>query len=195
MKKRNTLIAVLGSLLALGVIVGTTIAYLTDTAAPITNTFTVGKIDIDLDEPNYENPDGTTKLYPGAEIEKDPTVTVFAGSEDSYVYMMLDNQLNFDISLTPLVPAITLDLHADWEVVTTSGTKTLYRYKAVVPASATDTELTPLFTTVTVSTLVNSDNINLLNNGKLIIAAYAHQEAEVDKAVADAAAIAKLMTP
>lgn len=188
MKKRNVLVAVLGSLLALGVIVGTTLAYLTATADPVTNTFTVGKIEIDLDEPNYEEPVGGTKLYPGAEIDKDPTVTVKANSERSYVYMLLRDELNFVLSTDPVVNAISLNLHANWQLVATDGNRRLFRFHLPVENSATDQALTPLFTEVKVNTLVTSANIGNLENGQLIISAYAHQAIEVTQAAADAAA-------
>lgn len=188
MKKRNVLVAVLGSLLALGVIVGTTLAYLTATADPVTNTFTVGKIKIDLDEPSYKEPVGGTKLYPGAEIDKDPTVTVKANSERSYVYMLLKDELNFPLPTTPAEDAIALDLHAHWVLVETDGNRRLFRFHLVVENSATDQALTPLFTEVTVNTKVTSANIGNLENGKLTISAYAHQAIEVTQAAADAAA-------
>lgn len=187
MRKRTILTALLGTLLAFGVIVGTTLAYLTATATPVTNTFTVGEIEIDLDEPSYKEPEGGTKLYPGAVIPKDPRVTVKGGSESSWVYMLLDNQLNFELT-NPTADAITLNIHANWTFVNTVGTKTLYRFHQIVPANVADQILTPLFTSVTVSTRVNADNIDDLDGGKLIISAYAHQSTGQDQTAADTAA-------
>lgn len=50
-------------------------AYLTDTETT-TNTFTVGKVTVDLLEPNYpgNGSDQTTDVVPGEEIPKDPTL-------------------------------------------------------------------------------------------------------------------------
>lgn len=59
----------------------------------MTNTFTVGKVEIKLDETDVTNPTGSRvqansyKLMPGTTYTKDPTVTVKAGSEESYVRM------------------------------------------------------------------------------------------------------------
>ena len=67
-------------------------AYLTSTDT-VTNTFTVGKVEIKLDETDVTNPNGprvqanSYKLMPGTTYTKDPTVTVKAGSEESYVRM------------------------------------------------------------------------------------------------------------
>lgn len=75
-----------------------TMAYLTDNEA-VTNTFTVGNVNIKLDEADVKT-DGTPDtddrvqaneyhLLPGRTYTKDPTVTVEAGSEDSYVRMIV----------------------------------------------------------------------------------------------------------
>ena len=67
-------------------------AYLTSSDT-VTNTFTVGKVEIKLDETDVTNPTGprvkanSYKLMPGTTYTKDPTVTVKAGSEESYVRM------------------------------------------------------------------------------------------------------------
>lgn len=69
-----------------------TMAYLTSSDT-VTNTFTVGKVEIKLDETDVTNPTGprvkanSYKLMPGTTYTKDPTVTVKAGSEESYVRM------------------------------------------------------------------------------------------------------------
>ena len=83
-----------------------TLAYLTDTDA-VTNTFTVGKVDIKLDETDvniYGVKDGETRvaaneyhLIPGHWYIKDPTLTVLPGSEESYVRMMVE--INFSKEL------------------------------------------------------------------------------------------------
>lgn len=97
MKKRSKALLTLACVACLvaGSVFGT-LAYLTDQDAA-TNTFTVGNVDIKLDEADV-NTDGTYvtngdervqeneyHLLPGHEYVKDPTVTVEAGSEDSYV--------------------------------------------------------------------------------------------------------------
>ena len=88
-------------LLVAGSIAGT-IAYLTATDT-VTNTFTVGKVAIKLDEAKvtaYGEVDGTTrvkaneyKLIPGHSYIKDPIVYVEKGSEESYVFVKVANGL------------------------------------------------------------------------------------------------------
>ena len=95
-KSKALLLTLCAVLLVAASVLGT-MAYLTSTDT-VTNTFTVGKVEIKLDEAKV-NADGipvegagrvmenSYKLMPGTTYTKDPTVTVKAGSEDSYVRM------------------------------------------------------------------------------------------------------------
>jgi len=79
--------------------VGGTLAWLKDSTETITNTFRYGKVDIELDESKgYFTSDNNYEflLSEGADIEKDPTITVKANSEDSYIFVKLDKSENFD---------------------------------------------------------------------------------------------------
>lgn len=75
MKKKRAAATIAACAAALALMVGGTMAYLTDTETT-TNTFTVGKVSIDLQEPNYpgNGSDETTDIVPGEEIPKDPSV-------------------------------------------------------------------------------------------------------------------------
>ena len=101
MKKKILAACLVVCLLATAVI-GTTLAYFTDTKE-VTNTFSSGNVTITLDEAPV-GPDGqatsgnrvTTndyKLYPGKEYDKDPTITVASGSEDCYLFVKVENGL------------------------------------------------------------------------------------------------------
>ena len=95
-KSKALLLTLCAVLLVAASVLGT-MAYLTSTDT-VTNTFTVGKVEIKLDEAKV-NADGipvegaarvtanSYKLMPGNTYTKDPTVTVKAGSEESYVRM------------------------------------------------------------------------------------------------------------
>lgn len=77
-----------------------TMAYFTDNDA-VTNTFTVGKVDISLDELDVDDSTANAErdtenkyhLLPGHEYVKDPTVHIEAGSENCYVFVTVDNGL------------------------------------------------------------------------------------------------------
>ena len=112
--KKKTIALLLVLMLVFGVTCGGTIAYLTSTTDTITNTFTVGKVAITLDEalvdeygalkkgeetvriPNkdeaYKDFDGNEyKLIPGHSYKKDPIVHVLPDSEACYVFVKVEN--------------------------------------------------------------------------------------------------------
>lgn len=95
-KSKALLLTLCAVLLVAASVLGT-MAYLTS-SAEVKNTFTVGKVEIKLDEAKVtadgipvEGADRVTansyKLMPGTTYTKDPTVTVLNGSEASYVRM------------------------------------------------------------------------------------------------------------
>lgn len=94
-KKKGVSTKVFLSLLALvlvvGCAVGGTIAWLTATTEPVVNTFTYGKIKIDLAETT-----GTEyKIIPGVNISKDPKVTVIGGSEACWLFVKVAEKGTF----------------------------------------------------------------------------------------------------
>ena len=105
MKTRNKIMLLALCMVALiAVSVLGTMAYLTSTKT-VTNTFTVGKVAITLDEAKVdidgvavtpaERVDANTyKLMPGHTYTKDPTVHVTAGSEDSWIFVKVENGIS-----------------------------------------------------------------------------------------------------
>lgn len=101
--KKKTIALLLVLVMIFGISVGGTIAYLTDKEA-VTNTFTVGNVKIKLTETKIENGVVTNDriqgsatetignqyhLLPGLSYKKDPMVTILAGSEESYIRMIV----------------------------------------------------------------------------------------------------------
>ena len=101
-KSKALLLTLCAVLLVAASILGT-MAYLTSQDT-VTNTFTVGNVEITLDEAKV-GPDGqaltednaervkanTYKLMPGHEYDKDPTIHVAANSEDCYLFVEVKN--------------------------------------------------------------------------------------------------------
>ena len=81
----KTLVALLSLVLLLGCSLGGTLAWLSDSTGPVTNTFTVGDIDITLVETTEDY-----KIVPGVNIAKDPKVTVKANSEACWLFVKVD---------------------------------------------------------------------------------------------------------
>ena len=99
--KRKLIIA-LALCLALALGIGGTMAYLTAATGPVVNTFTIGNVGLTLEENKGTMVDGKHqfKMVPGNTIEKDPTVTVTAGSENCWLFVKLVKANNFDTYLT-----------------------------------------------------------------------------------------------
>ena len=159
MKKNMMKAATLCGIVGL-IAIGGTAAYLTDYDTAV-NEFTVGKVDIDLDEPSW-TPDEHVDIEPTEEIEKDPQITN-TGVNDSFVYL--------EVSI-PMAEVITADAEgnridkkltelfsytksADW---TQLESKTLNRnkvytncYNKVLKPKETTT---PLFETVTFANII-----------------------------------------
>ena len=81
MKKKIALL--MACVMAFGIAVGGTLAWLTDTTEEVKNTFTQSDVDITLAEttgPSY-------KMVPGDTIAKDPKATVLADSEACWLFV------------------------------------------------------------------------------------------------------------
>lgn len=98
---RKALLLALCAVLLVGATVMGTMAYLTSTQT-VTNTFTVGKVAITLDEakvdtngtPDVDAARVTTneyKLIPGHTYIKDPTIHVASDSEDCWLFVKVEN--------------------------------------------------------------------------------------------------------
>lgn len=97
MKKKNLLMMALSLCLVAVVAVGGTLAYLSDSSASVTNTFTFGTIDVTLseDQPlatgnetitvNEDNGYSYANVVPGQTLNKAPKLTVTT-SVDAYVF-------------------------------------------------------------------------------------------------------------
>ena len=111
--KKKAIVAVVALVLVLCCAMGGTLAWLVDSTTEVKNTFTYGDINISLWEHKL-NEDGLTlstdvftgaeqtgfKMIPGNNIKKDPTVTVKADSEASWLFVKIEESENFDDFMT-----------------------------------------------------------------------------------------------
>lgn len=137
----KTMILVLAVMLIVGCTIGGTLAWLTAKTQTVTNTFTVGDINISLTETwntdtnnDDENDAWQAKLIPGTPYTKDPVVTVKANSEDCYLFVKFEEINNPSTYLTYTSLLATTE---GWTKLTgvTGVDNVWYR---VVNASATD---------------------------------------------------------
>lgn len=195
--KKKILVACLCVALAVLTIAGTTLAYLTSKDT-VTNTFTVGNVAIKLDEAKA-NTDGTLvegaarvkansyKLMPGHTYNKDPMVTVLAGSEPSYIKMTVTfskaNEL--DAIFAPTGANLTSIFNgydaANWIYKgntkdATAGTRTYeFWYKETVGAPTADVALDALFDSITVPEDITSEQLATIAGMTITVNAYAIQ--------------------
>ena len=95
MKKNKTFLAAIVLLLLF--VVGGAVAYFTDTDSE-TNTFTIGNVDIDLVEANWDTtdqdsngiPDAAQDLMPGQTVAKDPVIKNLSTSNEAYVFAKVE---------------------------------------------------------------------------------------------------------
>lgn len=104
MKARKILVSLAALALVAAISIGGTLAYLTS-KDEVVNSFTVGSVGITLDEAAVDT-DGTPltnvarrdnntyKLMPGRLYTKDPTVHIDANSEDSYIFVKVENGIS-----------------------------------------------------------------------------------------------------
>lgn len=81
-------VTLLALVLVFGCAVGGTFAWLTAKTDAVVNTFTYGDINIGLTETTGNN----YKIVPGVNIEKNPKVTVTAGSEACWLFVKVDEE-------------------------------------------------------------------------------------------------------
>ena len=165
----KTLIVALAVMLVVGCAVGGTLAWLTDTTDQVTNTFTVGNIDIGLAETK-----DNFKMVPGATISKDPKVTVKAGSEACWLFVKVTESDNLD-------SFISYSVDSNWTALTgVSGV--YYREVPDQTTATTDVEYSVLTNDqVTVKDTVTKDMMDAITAGKataptLTFKAYAIQK-------------------
>ncbi|MDD7396036.1 MAG: SipW-dependent-type signal peptide-containing protein [Eubacteriales bacterium] len=194
--KKTIAIVALVVLVAVASVLGT-LAYLTSTDT-VKNTFTVGKVNITLDEAEVDmNGVAVTpakrvkkneyKLMPGHTYTKDPMVTVLAGSEPSYIKMTVTfskaNEL--DAIFAPTGADLTSIFKgydsANWIAKgntkdAAANTRTYeFWYKETVGAPTADVALDALFDSITVPGEITQAQLETIKDMTITVTAYAIQ--------------------
>ena len=147
-----TLCALLGVVMVSVVSILGTVAYLTSSAA-VSNVFTIGKVGItmteskvDLDGVKVDNgatqvDTNTYHLVPNKTYSKDPRITVDAGSENSYLFVLVRNDL--ESIEDPSQPTIAQQLATKgWAKYTKASTGWVYVWVGTDANVNYDTEKT-----------------------------------------------------
>ena len=187
--KKRTLALILALVLVFGAAVGGTIAYLTDTTDPVTNTFTVGKVDITLTETfntdtnnDQKNDAWQAQLIPGTTYAKDPVVTVTADSEDCWLFVKFEEKND---AATYLNYTSNLTAENDWTRGDGTNIPSNVWYRAVNKADTTKSfqllagDNTYPTGCISVKDTVTNQNMNTAANAQLVYTAYACQSANM----------------
>lgn len=181
MKMKKVLAMACALALTAAIAVGGTLAYLTSQET-VTNTFTVGKVAITLDEAvvdvngdyvtniNNRSDKNAYKLMPGHAYIKDPTIHVDPASEDSYLFVKVENGIA-DIEADDNTTIAAQMADEGWYTV--DGVDNVYYYgdangKKIVHAK----EDKVVFSTFTID---NDADTTGYETAKIVINAYAVQ--------------------
>lgn len=107
---------VMALVVLMGGMVSGTIAWLISESPTLVNTFTYGDIDIGLTETPTDDGDDDPNtneyvMIPGKAIAKDPKITVYAGSETTWLFVKLEESANF-------ADFMTYEIAEGWEALT-----------------------------------------------------------------------------
>ena len=181
MKARSkALLLALCAVLLVAVSVLGTMAYLTSKTQVITNTFTVGDINIELTETKPESKQA--KIIPGVDIEKDPKVTVKKDSEACWLFVKVEQTGTF---VKDKVTYSVMTGPDDWTKGDGTNIPADVYYRAV-DAVKNDTDFAVLKDNkIYVSEeLSKSDIQSITTQPKLTFTAYAVQKEGIDTAAA-----------
>lgn len=200
-KLRKAILTLCSALLLVSLSVGATLAYLTSTDT-VVNTFTVGKVNITLDEAKVDEygkavepaervHENKYKLMPGHEYTKDPTVHVQQGSEPAYVRMFVQitdiKDLKKACDVAEGDPFLPEKFVTGWDPEKWVSTKTIttsedddtctyeFRYYTTVDAREKAVDLPALFKTIKVPGAATNEEIDALSDMKINIIAQAIQ--------------------
>ena len=169
-------ILMLALVLVLGCAVGGTVAWLVAKTDPVVNTFTYGDINITLTETKPANQQA--KIIPGVDIEKDPKVTVKAGSEACWLFVKVEEEGTF------VADKVTYSVADGWTQGDDTDIPANVYYREVGAVTA-DTDFYVLNgNKVTVSNSLTKEDIANITQPKLTFTAYAVQKDGMDTAAA-----------
>ena len=183
---KKTLTISLAFALVIAMSVAGTVAYLTSQDS-VTNTFTVGKVAITLDEAKVDTNGAAVtsegrvkansyKLIPGHAYTKDPIIHVDANSEKCWLFVKVENGISAIEDSANSAKTIAAQLAANgWSAV--NGAANVYAYKESV-AGGTNV---PVFGSFKIA---GDADVANYENAKVVVTAYAVQADGFDTAAA-----------
>ena len=180
--KKKRLVVTMASVAAIAAIgIGSTFAYFTS-QDEATNAFTLGDIEIELTEDNWDEDNGVN-ILPMQTIAKDPAVTN-TGLNDAYIFLKVTVP-QAEVQLEGQEAAEVQDLFTlnnisdKWTLVSEENGVYVYAYnETVAPEASTDA----LFDSVTLANLVEADYAEVIESLDINVEAYGVQTVSFDSA-------------
>lgn len=175
---KKVLLLALCALLLVGASIAGTVAYLTSNKT-VTNTFTIGKVEITLIEAKLNPQTGAKltgneaedvtamqdiELVPGRKIDKNPKITVSGESEECYLFVKIENGLLGAGTINNLTGWVSINGDANADAVS------YYRYNVTANAS----DVIPVFESFTCSSAITEYDAAMAGK-QIIVTAYAIQ--------------------
>lgn len=194
----KTVALILVIVLAVGSLVGGTVAWLITKTDPVVNTFTYGDINITLEETDVDSDGNTLKneyqMVPGNDISKDPVVTVLKGSEACWLFVKLEKNGGATVNGTAydFDDFLTYEMADGWtQLVDANGDPVegvFYKEVDAIPETGADAEYHVLKDDkVQVKGEVTKEMLNALDEVQgsetyptLTVTAFAVQKANID---------------
>lgn len=180
-KTKKALILSLCAVLLVTASVLGTVAYLTSTDK-VVNTFTVGNVEITLDETDVDingDKDGENrvtensyKLMPGHTYTKDPIIHVDVNSEDCYLFVKVENGIAAIEGETTVAGQMAAK---GWVAVEENNGIYVYTTDKVNPAVVSKRADVPVFDTFTIAGTVDNSTLAAYANKTITVTAYAIQ--------------------
>lgn len=121
--KKRTVALLCAAVMLLGVVFGGTMALLSHSSAPLTNTFSPASINLTLKETTGEN----YIMAPGAVLDKDPTVTVDAGSASCWLFVKVEERNNDIPEDNSTKKPVAWEIAEGWDKVNVEDETVYYR--------------------------------------------------------------------
>lgn len=211
-KLRRILLTLACAVLLVSLSVGATLAYLTSKTSVVQNTFTVGNVEITLDEQIVDlygdkasvsfnettgeeirttNPDSTDrglkntyKLLPGHNYMKDPTVHVTRGSEQCWLFVKIVDEIVAIQDETTVAAQMAAKEWVELDAIAYPG---VYYYKHIVDARTAAQDVV-VFEEFTIVDNIENEALAAYANKTITVQAYAVQADGFDSAAAAYAA-------
>lgn len=120
--KKRTVALLCAAVMLLGVVFGGTMALLSHSSTPLTNTFTTADINLTLAETTGQD----YIMAPGAVLKKDPTVTVAEGSASCWLFVKVE-ELNNDVPEGQRKKPVAWEIADEWTKVKVEDETVYYR--------------------------------------------------------------------